>query len=152
MSRGHIVAMTPLSTPSTRFATVATLLTISGLHVAWGHGSTFPFSTREALTDNVVGAPRTPSLGACYVVAIGLTGAAALVATPTTRSLHRRALGVLAAIFGTRSLFGFAGHTDLLVPGSESAAFRINDRWLFSPVCAGLALGALRVLRRRSPK
>jgi Protein of unknown function (DUF3995) len=128
------------------------MLTISGLHVAWGHGSTFPFSTPAALTDNVVGAPRTPSLGACYAVATGLAGAAALVAIATTRSLHRRALGVLAAIFGTRSLFGFAGHTDLLVPGSASAAFRTNDRWLFSPVCAGLAMGVLSVLRRRSLK
>ena len=37
----------------------------------------------------------------------------------------------LATVFAVRAAFGFAGRTDLIVPGSSSPAFRRNDRRVF---------------------
>ena len=146
---GRINDMTHIAAPCTRLATVATLLATGGLHVAWGRGSTFPFTTSAALTDNVVGASRVPSRRACYTVAAGLGGAAVLVSIPDRGLTHRRLVGSLAVLFAIRAFFGFGGRTDLLVAGSTSTAFRRNDRWVFSPVCIGLALGFAVGSRRR---
>ncbi|MET0909756.1 MAG: DUF3995 domain-containing protein [Ilumatobacteraceae bacterium] len=124
-----------------RAITAGALLVASALHVAWARGSTCPYSSTSGLTDNVVGSSRAPSPGACYAVATGLGAAAAMVAAPARRPRHRLALGALAFVFAVRAAFGFAGRTDLLVPGSASATFRRNDRRLLSPLCTALALG-----------
>ena len=133
--------MTSAVTTCVRAATCGVLLTAGGLHLAWGRGSSFPFATSAGLADKVVGTPRTPSPGACYTVASGLATAAALVAIPSRNRPHRLVLGALATVFAVRAAFGFAGRTDLIVPGSSSPAFRRNDRRVFSPICLGLALG-----------
>ena len=134
--------------------TAGTLLGIAGLHVAWGHGSSFPFATTDELTDAVVGADVVPSPPACYAVAGLLTIAAGATAgLPAPRSRLRRLTVVgVAATLATRAAAGLAGRTDLLVPGSTSPRFRRNDRRAFAPLCAALATGALMSLRpRRTP-
>jgi hypothetical protein len=124
-----------------RVATAAALAFAAALHLAWGRGSTFPFSSAAALTDNVVGAPRTPSPSACYSVAAGLAATAALVALPKPGRRRRVLVRAAAAVFAIRAAFGFLGRTDVLVPGSSSSSFRRNDRRFFSPACSILAIG-----------
>jgi len=130
--------------------TAGTLLTIAGIHVAWGRGSSFPFATTGELTDAVVGNDVVPSPAACYAVAGLLTVASAAVAglpVPTRRLRPVTVLGV-AATLAVRATAGFAGRTDALVPGSTSPRFRRNDRRVLSPLCAALATGAVMSLRR----
>ena len=124
------------------------MLAASAMHVAWGRGSAFPYGSAAKLADNVVGSARVPRPAACYSVATALAGAAGLVITPSRSRLHRVALGAIAAVFGVRAAFGFAGRTDRLVAGSDSPAFRRNDRMLLSPLCALLAAGIARSARR----
>lgn len=133
-----------------RVTTSLTLAAIGGLHVAWGRGSTFPFSSREELNDKVIGRDATPSPAACYAVAGLLTAASALVAgLPRPRSRIRR-LGVVVvtAVLGTRAALGFAGKTDLVSPGSVSPRFQEMDKRVLSPLCLALAVGAAKSLRR----
>lgn len=124
-----------------RAVTAAALAGASALHVAWGRGSTFPYRTRAELTDHVVGSSQPPSPGACYTVAAMLAAAASLAATIPRGRLHRLALAGAAGVFATRAGFGFAGRTDLLMPGSTSPAFRRRDRRIYSPICAAVAGG-----------
>jgi hypothetical protein len=129
--------------------TAGALLGIAGLHVAWGRGSSFPFATTTELTDAVVGNEVVPSPAACHGVAGLLTIAAAAVAGvpgPDVR-LRRLVVAGAATVLATRAGFGFAGRTDVLVPGSSSVRFRRNDRRVFAPLCAALAAGALMSLR-----
>jgi Protein of unknown function (DUF3995) len=138
-----------------RLGTVATsgvLAALAGLHVAWGRGSTFPFTSREALNDTVIGGDTTPPPAACYSVATLLAAAGALVAGLPTRSSWIRRAGVcaVATTLGGRAALGFAGKTDVVSPGSTSAHFRRIDRCYYSPLCLALALGALDSLRRRA--
>jgi len=133
--------MTVAPTGWLRTIAAGTLVTASALHVAWGRGSTFPFASDGALTANVVGSSRAPSPASCFGVAACLGMAAAVVAVPARGRLHQLALAALATGFATRATFGFAGRTDLLVPGSASPTFRRNDRRVLSPLCAALALG-----------
>jgi hypothetical protein len=118
------------------------------MHVVWGRGSTFPYRSAADLSDNVVGSARAPSPAACYTVAAVLGGAAALVVTPCRGRWHRRLLAAMATVIGVRAAFGFAGRTDRLVAGSNSAAFRRNDRRFFAPLCALLASGVATSARR----
>lgn len=133
----------------TRTVTATTLLGIGGLHLVWGRGATFPFTSRDRLNDVVIGRTTTPSPGACYGVAGLLTAAAGLVAgLPTPRSGIRRAgVGTVALTLGTRAALGFAGKTDLVSPGSVSPTFQRMDRRVLSPLCAALAIGAAASLR-----
>lgn len=130
--------------------TAGTLLGIAGLHAAWGRGSPFPFATTAELTDAVVGNDVVPSPPACYAVAGLLTVSAAAVAGLPRPDAPLRRLAVVgtATVLAARAAFGFAGRTDALVPGSDSARFRRNDRRAFAPLCAALAAGAVMSLRR----
>ncbi|MBI5089070.1 MAG: DUF3995 domain-containing protein [Actinobacteria bacterium] len=128
--------------------TATTLLAVAALHVAWGRGSTFPFASADELAERVVGSRRVPSPLACNVIA-GLLGSGAILVTVRPRwAIHRTALRAMAAVLATRAAFGFAGRTDLLVPGSDSAAFRRRDRSTYAPLCAALAAGTLTATRR----
>jgi hypothetical protein len=133
-----------------RLATASTLAGIAALHAAWGRGSTFPFTSREQLNDTVIGRQATPSPAACYGVAGLLSVASALVAglPAPTSTLRRVGVCTVAAVLGTRAALGFAGKTDLVSPGSVSPRFRQMDTRLLSPLCAALAIGAARSLRR----
>ena len=132
-----------------RSTTAAALSGASALHVAWGHGSPFPYRTTAELTDNVVGSSRPPSPGACYTVALALAAAAMLTAIAPRTWMHRVALRAVASVFAIRAAFGFAGRTDLLVPGSTSPRFRQRDRRVYAPLCAILAAGITRSSRLR---
>ena len=50
--------------------------------------------------------------------------------------------GIVAAVLGVRGCLGLVGRTDVVAPGSTSAAFRARDRRLYSPLCLALAVGA----------
>lgn len=128
----------------------ATLAAVAALHLAWGRGSPFPFATVDDRNDAVVGRPVTPSPASCHLVALVLAGQATAVlraASPerrVARALCKGAAGALAV----RAGFGFAGHTDALVPGSNSPRFRRLDRRVYSPLCALLAAGTFLSARR----
>jgi Protein of unknown function (DUF3995) len=139
----------PANRRSTSVATVAlgtAAASVAGalLHVGWACGSTFPFRARAQLNDAVIGRDATPSPALCLAVAAALGGAAVVVGRSGTGGgpVPRTGAAVVATVLTTRALFGFAGRTDLLVPGSESARFRQLDRRLFAPICALLGAGA----------
>ena len=133
--------MTPPTQPACRTLTASALAAAAALHVAWGHGSTFPYTSPAELTDRVVGSSRPPSPTACYAVAAALAATAVIAGVPPRSPWHRGLQLSAAAVFATRAAFGFAGRTDLLMAGSTSPAFRRQDRRLYSPICLALAAG-----------
>ena len=137
-------------TTAARGATVGTLAVLAALHVAWGRGSSFPFSGHDDLSDAVVGRANVPPPGACYAVAGALTVAAALVADMPRLPRAVQHLGVtgVALVLATRAGLGFAGRTDMASPGSVSTRFRRLDRRVYSPLCLALAAGAFSSRRR----
>lgn len=125
-------------------ATAVGLGSISALHVLWGRGSTFPFRSVHDLNDQVIGQQVSPSPSACYTVAGLLAIAAGAIDRTARGSRLARPLAIgCGAVLAVRAGLGFGGRTHLAVPGSTSPAFRRNDRRLFAPLCAALALGAL---------
>lgn len=128
-----------------RLPTATALVALGALHVAWGQGSTVPFSNRDDLNDAVIGRRTTPSPGACFAVAGALLTAAALVADVPRlpRALQRLGVAGVATVLASRAALGFAGRTDLASPGSSSTRFRRLDRRVYSPLCLALAAGAL---------
>ena len=130
--------------------TALTVSTIGVLHAAWARGSTFPFRTRRALADAVIGRDVTPGPVACGAVAVLLGTAAGVVLRADRRRdpLSRIAATGVALVLAIRSAFGFAGRTASLVPGSESPRFRRLDRVVYAPTCALLAAGAANAARR----
>jgi hypothetical protein len=126
------------------FGSAAGLAGIGLLHLAWARRSTFPFKSRAELNDAVVGRDVTPSPASCCAIAAALFGAAGLVARATVgdEPVVRAGAATVATVLGVRAGFGFAGRTDLLVPGSDSRRFRHLDRMGFSPLCLALGIGA----------
>ena len=130
--------------------TALTLSMIGMMHAAWATGSTFPFRTRRALADAVIGRDLTPGPLACGAVA-GLLGTAAgvvLIADLRRDPLSRIAATAVAVVLAIRAAFGFAGRTASLVPGSESSRFQRLDRVVYAPTCALLAAGAANAASR----
>jgi hypothetical protein len=107
-------------------------------------GSTFPFRTRQALNDAVIGRQVAPGPMQCGAVALLLGTAAGAVARADRGRdpWSRTAAAGVAVVLAVRAAFGFAGRTALLVPGSESPRFKRLDRCVFAPTCALLAAGA----------
>ena len=132
--------------PTARAAAVG-LGAIAGLHCVWATGSTWPLSSPEALNESVAGrtSGEPPSSAACLAVAALLTAAAGFVdGRPRSRpGLARLGAAGVVATLALRGGLGLAGRTDLLSPGSTSAAFRSRDRRVYSPVCLTLAALAL---------
>jgi hypothetical protein len=132
--------------PST---TVTTLTSIAGLHVAWAHGASFPFSDRERLHDAVLGGPSNrPSPTQCYAVAVALTAGAVAVQRAASGRGRWSQLGAagVASVLAARACTGFAGWTHHIVPGATSTTFRRLDRRVYAPLCLGLAAGAARAV------
>jgi hypothetical protein len=129
--------------------TVAALLTLAGLHAAWGRGSAVPFADRDRLADAVIGRHDVPSAAACYAVATALAAGAALVGDRPAIPHDVRRIGLLglAGVFGLRGTIGLVGRTDLVSPGSASERFRRLDRRVYSPLCLLLAAGSLAARR-----
>jgi hypothetical protein len=123
------------------------LASLSALHVAWGFGSSFPFSERSQLADAVVGTKNVPSRNSCFAVAslLAFASAAVLNVLPLPRSLRRLSLTALAGILTLRAGVGLAGKTSVLSPGSNSEKFKRLDRQFYAPLCLALALGVLRI-------
>ena len=139
----------PAGAPSrgaSRGLTAAVLFGVAGLHVLWGLGSSFPFRTREALADSVVGSSEVPSRGACVSVAAALVLSAILVArvVPLPNALRKIALRIVTTVLATRGVAGAMGRTSTLSPGSDSPAFNRLDKRLYSPLCLWLAAGVQR--------
>lgn len=135
-------------------AASAGLLGLAGLHVVWATGSSWPLKDQAGLADKVAGrsSGSAPSAAACLAVAGLLTTAAAVVSGRPRRAprLNRAGAAGVVATFTVRGSFGLAGRTDLLVPGSTSAAFRARDRRIYAPICLTLAALSAPALRRRS--
>jgi hypothetical protein len=130
-------------------ATAVTLAGIGGLHLVWATGSPFPFRSRDRLADSVVGRREVPSSGACVAVAGALFAAAALVGGTPRLPANVRRVGVVgvSATLGGRGVLGLLGRTDVVSPGSSSAAFRRLDRRYLAPLCLALAAGSATALR-----
>ena len=139
----------PRTGQSVRRITSLSLLAVGGLHLVWATGSTFPFKTRSALNDAVVGRQVAPGPAECCAVAALLAGAAGSIAAADggRRPWARAASAGVAVVLAIRAAFGFAGRTAVLVPGSESPRFVRLDRWVYSPICALLAAGAATAAR-----
>ena len=123
------------------------LASLSALHLAWAFGSAFPFRSRRALADAVVGTPAVPSPAACVAVAGALAVGAAVVGDvlPTRPATRRYALRGMAALFAVRGSLGFLAKTELVSPGSNSTRFIRLDRRVYAPLCIALSLGCLSV-------
>lgn len=119
------------------YAASATLAGLAGLHVAWGVGASFPFTSRAALADAVVGTTEVPPPAACYSVAAALAMASGLAADVPLGSPRLRVAGRVgvAIVLGARGILGLSGRTDLVSPASASRRFRRLDRRLYSPLC-----------------
>jgi len=132
------------------------LTAISGLHVVWATGSSWPLASRQELSDQVVGTSERPppSPAACLAVAGLLATAAALVDGHPRRfpGLSRVGSAGVVLVLGLRGSLGMAGRTDLLSPGSTSAAFRSRDRRIYSPTCLLLAALAAPAVGPRSTR
>jgi Protein of unknown function (DUF3995) len=128
--------------------TSAALIGLAGLHVAWGLGSALPFAERGQLADSVVGTKEVPPPLACFTVAAALAAGSALVLNVPMlpSSLRRSGLIAMAGAFGVRAILGFAGNTDVILPGSTSDRFVSLDRQFYAPLCVGLAIGSLTAL------
>jgi hypothetical protein len=117
------------------------LFALAGLHTAWGAGSAWPFTDRQALADAVIGAPDVPGPAACFAVSGALAVAGALVAgLPAGLPVVRR-LGVagVTGVLAGRGALGLAGRTRFVSPSSRSARFAQLDRRVYSPLCLALA-------------
>ncbi|MET9657111.1 DUF3995 domain-containing protein [Streptomyces sp. NPDC006510] len=134
-----------------RRISVTALTAISGLHVAWGLGSTWPLPDRETYSDVVIGRPNPPGPVACFAVAGALGTAALLVAGRPRRrpALSRIGAAGVAGVLALRGAVGLSGRTDLLSPGSVSPRFRRLDRLAYSPLCLALATSTAIATARR---
>jgi Protein of unknown function (DUF3995) len=121
------------------------LAAVGALHAVWATGSPWPLPDKRQLTDAVSGrAGYDPASPAACLAMAGLLGTAASLVGGRPRRWPRASrigsAGVV-AVLTVRDLFGLAGRTDLISPGSESERFRRLDRRIYSPLC--LTLGAL---------
>lgn len=130
-------------------STALVLGAVGVVHVVWATGSTFPFTSRAALNDTVVGRHATPGPAECLAVAALLATAAGAVTSADRRHgpVSRLVTCGVALVLATRAAFGLAGRTAILVPGSESERFKRMDRTVYAPLCAALAVGALTTAR-----
>jgi hypothetical protein len=131
--------------------TAAALAGISGLHIAWGLGSSFPSLDRESLADTVAGTSAVPGAPECFAVAASLLGAAALVADvlPLNRRLRGAGVAGTALVLGTRGVLGVSGRTGTIVSWTPSERFTKLDRRYYGPLCLALSAGALSALKPR---
>jgi hypothetical protein len=129
--------------------TASALASIAAVHVAWGQGSSFPFSDRETLADSVAGSSAIARPRDSYIVAGLLTCAAGLVADVLPIGTTARRAGVLgvALVLAGRGALGVAGRTGSIVSWTPSAHFTELDRRYYGPLCILLAGGALLSVR-----
>lgn len=122
----------------------AGLLAIGGMHAGWAAGASWPFPDRAALAGHGTGRAHVPGAGPCLAVAGLLAAAAGLVAGHPRRAprIQRGGAAGAVTVLAVRGCLGLAGRTDIVAPGSTSAAFRERDRRFYSPLCLALAVTA----------
>ena len=125
------------------------LAAIAGAHLVWATGSSWPYSDRTELADNIAGRADMPGPRACVTVAAALAAGAVVVAVPGRRgSLVQLAQLGLTAVLFTRGVAGVTRRTRLLVSWDPSDLFVEKDRRLYGPAC--LVLAALSALSLRN--
>ena len=131
--------------------TAAALSGISGLHVAWGLGSSFPSSDHLSLADTVAGTSAVPGAPECFAVAGSLLGAATLVMDVLPLNPRLRGVGVAGAalVLGARGVLGVLGRTGTIVPWTPSERFTNLDKRYYGPLCLALSAGALSSLKSK---
>jgi hypothetical protein len=143
--------------PSTLAALASALVlgAVAALHVHWALGGVWPGRDAESLARTVVGGPAgtpMPSPGACLGVALVLLGAAwvllaasGLVAHLLPSAAVRALAWACAAVFALRGAYGFF---DARVrPSTRGSRFERLNVIVYSPLCLGLALATVLVLR-----
>ncbi|MGW7364008.1 DUF3995 domain-containing protein [Streptomyces sp. NPDC054841] len=137
----------PAPTPTRAAVLVASVLTVDALlHLYWMTGATWPAADERSLSQAVLGTdvPFTPPI-LLPLVALLLTAAAFVLA----HSRHPRhvllRVGAQAVAAGL-SLRALAGIYWLFAKETGSAFYWLNLA-LYTPLCAGLAIAALRVAR-----
>jgi hypothetical protein len=147
------------------------LFGLAGLHAAWGTGSPWPATGRQALADAVIGTgtgghgstsngagtgrhvPGMPGPAACFAVSGALAAAGALTAGWPARRwprLHRLGTCGVAGVLAGRGVLGLAGQTQMVSPLSGSERFLRLDRRVYSPACLALAGLSVLALPRRT--
>ncbi|MFE0256242.1 DUF3995 domain-containing protein [Streptomyces sp. NPDC059010] len=133
--------------PTRAAALVASVLTVDAvLHLYWTTGATWPAADGRSLSDAVLGTdvPFTPPI--LIPLAALLLTAAAFVLARSRRPRHLLLrLGTLAVAAGL-SLRALAGAYWLFAREADTAFYWLN-LMLYTPLCAVLAVAALRVAR-----
>ncbi len=135
------------------FALFVVLLTIAGLHAAWGFGWRWPSDSEAGLAKTVVGRPgitRMPPLVACLLVT-GLLAAASLWPLFAIGFLPARwpawvtqlAGAALTVVFTGR---GIAGYVPAWRSRHSEQPFAGLDQRIYSPLCLAVGAGLLPVL------
>lgn len=115
---------------------------LSGLHIAWARGNTVPFDSAKELAVNVTGQKTPPEPGPTAVVAGALGAGALLSAGVGQRSwFGRLARRVLMLAFAGRAVMGYRGSTLEVLGWKANKNFTENDRRVFGPLCAVIAVG-----------
>lgn len=130
-------------------STAATLAGLAGLHVAWGCGSSVPFTDRRSLARAVAGTAEPPPARECFAVAGLLATAAALVADVGPLGTGWRRLGTIGVtvVLAARGALGLARRTGAIVPWTPSEEFVALDRRYYGPLCLALAVGSAASIR-----
>lgn len=136
----------------TSWTTAATFIALAALHLAWGHGWTWPSRTRTAQARLIGGADTFPGLVACYVVSALLVGAAGLIAAsltgmsiPGAAWLVPTGIWTAAVILAGRGILGLLMHKTPQARSAPPEFLRWNAR-LYSPLCLVLAAGTAAAL------
>jgi Protein of unknown function (DUF3995) len=137
----------------TTHLTAGVLGGVAGLHLAWGLGSSFPFTDRQDLAEAVIGRTTVPGPLPCVGVAAALLLATSVIEDrPVWPPPQRRlALVGVTGVLGLRGVLGLAGKTSVVSPGSDARRFRDLDRRFYGPLCVALAVGAFRARRCPGP-
>ena len=138
---------TPAPAPTRAAALASSVLTVDALlHLYWTTGATWPAADDGSLSQAVLGAdvPFTPPV-LLPLVALLLTAAALVLARPRHPRLLLLRLGTLAVSAGL-CLRALAGVYWLAAKDTGTAFYWLN-LVLYTPLCAVLALAALRVAR-----
>ncbi|MEB4614517.1 DUF3995 domain-containing protein, partial [Leucobacter sp. M11] len=129
---------------SKTISVVPTLLLggLSALHVAWARGSTVPYDSAKELSRNVTGQKTPPTPGATATVAGALGVGTALSAGFGQKNWFGRLLrrGLMVAM-GARAVTGYRGTTLDVLDWKANKTFAENDRRVFAPLCAVIAVG-----------
>lgn len=137
------------TTPTRAAALVATVLTADALlHLYWTTGATWPAADAGSLSEAVLGTdvPFTPPILLPLVTLLLAAAACVLLQARTPRRHTLLRLGTW-AVAGGLTLRMLAGVFWLFTKETTDAPFYWLNLALYTPLCAALAVAALRVAR-----